>query len=72
STTTTEVQDIFAAVLVKQQSSASNAPLIKLDPNDPAVFWKPGYPYTLLPVANATDQAALRNAVVTKAGAGKL
>ncbi|HSD36007.1 MAG TPA: hypothetical protein VLC92_00780 [Rhodocyclaceae bacterium] len=70
--TTTELQDIFAAVKVKQESSVNNAPLFKLDPSDPAVFWKPGYPYALLPVSNATEQAALRSAVVAKAGAGKL
>ncbi|MEC5400312.1 pectate lyase family protein [Uliginosibacterium sp. H1] len=73
-TVTTQLQDIYAAVLVKQQSSSSNAPLTKLDPNDPAVFWKPSlsYAYSLLPVSTAAEQAALRSFVVSKAGAGKL
>ncbi|MBE7369303.1 pectate lyase [Ramlibacter pallidus] len=66
--------DVYAAAQVKASSSASNAPLQRLDPADPASFWHPQrtYTYTALPTATGADQAALRDAVRAQAGAGKL
>ncbi len=74
SSSTTQLLDIFAAVKVKQQSSASNAPLLTLDPADPDVFWTPteSYGYFLSPVGTATEQAMLREEVIAAAGVGKL
>lgn len=68
------VVDVFAAAQTKATSSASNATLQRLDPNDPAAFWLPSrtYGYTLMPTATVTDQAALKTWVTQKAGAGKL
>ncbi len=72
--TSTTLYDAFAAVKVVQESSASNAPLAKLDPSDPNVFWTPArtYDYTLLPVVTPQERAALRAQVLGNAGAGKL
>lgn len=66
--------DVYAAAQVKAASSATNAPLFRLDPTDPAVFWLPRqtYTYTAQPTATAADQAALKDDVVRNAGAGKL
>ncbi|HVE52482.1 MAG TPA: hypothetical protein VNB23_03740, partial [Ramlibacter sp.] len=66
--------DVFAAAQVKASSSASNAPLQRLDPADPSVFWLPSrtYGYSVAPTATLADQAALRDAVKARAGAGKL
>jgi pectate lyase len=72
--TATTLFDAFAAVKIIQESSASNQPLVKLDPADPAVFWYPSqtYGYTLAPVATEAERAALRSQVIGNAGAGKL
>ena len=69
----TTLFDPFAAVKVIQQSSASNVPLVKLDPLDPNVFWTPSqtYDYHLMPVSTPEEQAALRAQVLNSAGAGK-
>ncbi len=70
----TTLFDTFAAVKIIQESSASNVPLVKLDPLDPNVFWTPSqtYSYSLMPVATPAGQAALRAQVLDNAGAGKL
>ena len=72
--TATTLFDAFAALKTIQESSASNQPLVKLDPADPAVFWFPTqtYSYTLAPVGTAEARAALRTQVLGNAGAGKL
>ena len=74
SSTAPQVFDIFAAVKVKQLANVNNAPLLKLDPSDPAVFWTPtlSYEYELSPVGTPAEQAALRTEVIDAAGAGKL
>ena len=66
--------DNFIPLKVIQESSTANAPLMKLDPADPAVYWLPSqsYPYAALPVSTVEERAALRDRVVTGAGAGKL
>ena len=67
--------DTFAALkVIRDGNQAANAPLIKLDPADPAVFWLPShtYPYTLAPVGTETERNALRTSVLNSAGAGKL
>jgi pectate lyase len=71
--TSTTLFDAFAALSVIQEASASNAPLMKLDPADPAVFWFPTqtYGYMLAPVATPEQRAALRLQVIGNAGAGK-
>ena len=70
----TTLFDPFAAVKLIQESSASNVPLVKLDPLDPNVFWTPSqtYDYHLMPVSTPEEQAALRAQVLDNAGAGKL
>jgi hypothetical protein len=74
STSSTFEFDAFTAAQVLQAGSASNAPLISLDPADPNVFWFPGqtYGYTLLPVGTPEERTALRGQIVNGAGAGKL
>jgi len=69
----TTLFDPFAAVKVIQESSASNVPLVKLDPLDPNVFWTPSqtYDYHLMPVSTPEERAALRAQVLNSAGAGK-
>ncbi|HZE10250.1 MAG TPA: hypothetical protein VE034_01560 [Burkholderiales bacterium] len=70
----TTLFDPFAAVKLIQEGSASNVPLVKLDPLDPNVFWTPSqtYSYALMPVGTPAEQAALRAQVLGNAGAGKL
>jgi pectate lyase len=70
----TQTLDIFAAALVRQQSSANNAPLIRIEPTDPSTFWYPTrtYDYELMPVGTADEQQALRQNVLDNAGADKL
>ena len=72
--TSTTLFDAFTALSNIQDDSASNAPLFKLDPTDPAVFWYPNqtYGYLLAPVGTDTERAALRTQVIGNAGAGKL
>jgi pectate lyase len=72
--TATTLFDAFAAVKAIQESSAANAPLFKLDPADPAVFWYPSqtYSYLLAPVSTETERTELRTTVINNAGAGKL
>jgi pectate lyase len=74
SSTPPAVFDIFEAVRVKQVANANNAPLLKLEPSDPTVFWTPtlSYEYELSPVGTPAEQAALRTEVIDAAGAGKL
>ncbi|HSB68310.1 MAG TPA: hypothetical protein VLT62_03100 [Candidatus Methylomirabilis sp.] len=74
STSSTFEFDAFAAAQTLQASSASNAPLISLDPADPDVFWSPGqtYGYTVLPVGTPEERATLREQILNGAGAGKL
>jgi pectate lyase len=74
--------DAFTALQGIQDDSSANAPLMKLDPADPAVYWIPrqSYDYTALPVVSpdgdpaqgAALRAALRASIVAGAGAGKL
>jgi pectate lyase len=72
-TSTTEF-DAFTALSGIQDDSTNNAPLFKLDPADPAVFWYPSktYRYILMPVDSDAARAALRAEVIGNAGAGKL
>ena len=72
--TSTTLFDTFAAVKAIQESSAANAPLMRLDPADPAVFWLPSqsYDYVAMPVLTPEERAALRASVVAGAGATKL
>ena len=79
--TSTTLFDAFTALAGIQDDSASNAPLTKLDPADPAVFWYPTrtYSYTLAPVDVPGDlvaaealRAKFRAGVIANAGAGKL
>jgi pectate lyase len=72
-TTATTVHDAFAAVKAIQESSASNAPLLMLDPTDPGVFWLPShsYSYAAMPIDGAAQQEMLRQRVTGSAGAGK-
>jgi pectate lyase len=72
-TSTTEF-DAFTALSGIQDDSTNNAPLFKLDPADPAVFWYPSktYSYVLMPVDSDVARAALRAEVIGNAGAGKL
>jgi pectate lyase len=78
--TSTTLFDAFGALAAIQDDSAANAPLFKLDPADPAVFWYPTktYSYTLAPVSDpdpvvgAALRAALRTQVIGNAGAGRL
>lgn len=72
--TSTTLFDTFAAVKAIQESSAANAPLMRLDPADPAVFWLPSqsYDYVVMPVLTPEERAALRASVVAGAGATKL
>jgi pectate lyase len=76
-TSTTEMIgafDLFTLLKTIQESSAANAPLMKLDPLDGAVYWLPSqsYPYTAMPVSTPDERTALRDNVVARAGAGKL
>jgi hypothetical protein len=73
-TSSTQLLDTFALAKAVQESSTSNAPLMKLDPEDPNVFWTPGqtYHYELTPVSTPDERAALRGQVLDTAGAGKL
>ena len=73
-TTATTLHDAFAAVKIIQESSANNAPLLMLDPADPAVFWLPSdsYSYVATPIDTPAQQDMLRQRVVGSAGAGKL
>jgi pectate lyase len=73
STSVTE-WDNFIPLKVIQESSGANAPLMKLDPLDGAVYWLPSqsYPYTAMPVSTPDERTALRDSVVAGAGAGKL
>jgi len=68
-TSATTLFNAFAAVKAIQESSSSNAPLM-----DASVFWLPSetYDYSLAPVVTPDERAALRNRVVSGAGAGKL
>jgi pectate lyase len=70
----TTLWDNFPPLKTIQESNAANAPLMKLDPADPSVYWLPerSYTYTALPVGTPEERAALRDRVVTGAGAGKL
>ncbi|HEY6381948.1 MAG TPA: hypothetical protein VIY07_09115, partial [Pseudolabrys sp.] len=70
----TTLFDTFTALSNIQDDSAANAPLFKLDPADPNVFWTPSqtYSYRLMPVSTPEEQAALRKQVIANAGAGKL
>ena len=70
----TQLVDLFTAVKAIQVGSAANAPLAKLDPADPAVFWTPAmsYSYELAPLGTPLERDALRAYVVNTAGAGKL
>jgi hypothetical protein len=72
--TSTTLFDAFTALANIQDDSPSNAPLFRLDPADPVVFWYPTrtYSYTLAPVGTDTERAALRTQVIGNAGAGKL
>jgi pectate lyase len=72
--TSTTLFDAFTALSNIQDDSTSNAPLTKLDPADPAVFWYPSrtYDYSLAPVGTEAERAALRTQVINNAGAGKL
>jgi pectate lyase len=78
--TSTTLFDAFTALANIQDDSAANAPLFRLDPADPAVFWYPTqtYSYTVAPVSDpdpavgAALRAALRTQVISNAGAGKL
>ena len=72
--TSTTLFDAFGAVKAIQEGSASNQPLVRLDPTDPAVFWYPSktYGYSLAPVETPAERAALRASVIANAGAGKL
>ena len=72
--TSTTLFDAFTALANIQDDSAGNAPLFKLDPANPNVFWYPNrtYGYTLAPVGNDAERAALRAQVIGNAGAGKL
>jgi pectate lyase len=79
--TATTLFDAFTALAGIQDDSASNAPLTKLDPADPAVFWYPTrtYSYALAPVDVPGDlvaaealRAKFRAGVIANAGAGKL
>ena len=72
--TATTLFDAFAAVKLIQEGSAANAPLFKLDPADPAVFWYPSqtYSYSLAPVSTEAERTELRTTVINNAGAGKL
>jgi pectate lyase len=72
--TSTTLFDAFTALQTIQAGSASNAPLTRLDPTDPAVFWYPSqtYGYTLAPVGAQEERDALRAQVIGNAGAGKL
>lgn len=74
SSSTTQLLDTFGLAKAVQESSAGNAPLIKLDPVDPNVFWTPSqtYHYDLMPVRTADERAALRQRVLNDTGAGKL
>jgi pectate lyase len=74
STSSTQLLDMFALAKTVQETSAGNAPLMKLDPADPNVFWTPGqtYRYELMPVSTPEERAALRAQVLNSAGAGKL
>lgn len=71
--TSTTLFDAFAALSNIQDDSSNNAPLFKLDPADPAVFWFPTqtYGYTLAPVATPEQRAELRLQVIGNAGAGR-
>lgn len=73
-TSATTLFDGFTALSNIQDNSPSNAPLFKLDPADPAVFWYPSqtYGYSLASVGTAEERAALRTLVTNSAGAGKL
>jgi pectate lyase len=73
-TSATTVFDAFTALTNIQDDSTANAPLFKLDPLDPAVFWYPTqtYGYSLAPVGEPEERAALRTQVIANAGAGKL
>jgi pectate lyase len=70
--------DAFGQVKGFQESSAANAPLIRIVPavlpTDPQPFWFPTqtYGYSLAPVGTPEERAALRAHVITNAGAGKL
>ena len=67
--------DVFKAASDKRNSApATNAALDRLDPADPNVFWTPArsYAYSAAPVATPAEQAALKQEVMAKAGAGKL
>jgi pectate lyase len=76
-----QVKDIQAPI-PPNPPNLTAAPLVKLDPLDPAVYWLPNqsYDYTALPVGTAADdpvvsaalRAALRKSIVDGAGAGKL
>src|SRR5688572_14722188 len=72
--TSTTLFDAFTALSNIQDDSANNAPLFKLDPADPAVFWYPTqtYRYMLMSVDSDVERAALREQVIGNAGAGKL
>jgi pectate lyase len=72
--TSTTLLDAFTALASIQDDSPANAPLFKLDPLDPAVFWYPSrtYGYSLEPVSTPEERTALRTRVVNGAGAGKL
>ena len=72
--TSTTNPDNFPLLLAIQAGSAANAPLMKLDPADPAVYWLPSqsYVYTAMPVLTPEERAALRASIVAGAGAGKL
>lgn len=66
--------DVFKAASDKQKGSSSNAALQSLDPANPAAFWTPAatYAYTAAPIGTPAEQAALKQEVTSKAGAGKL
>jgi pectate lyase len=72
--TTSAVLDIFAALKIRQESNVNNAPLFRLDPALPDVFWLPSqsYSYSLVSVGTPEEQAALREGVKANAGAGTL
>ena len=73
-TSATTLFDTFAPLKVIQESSAANAPLIRLDLTDPAAFWLPSrsYAYGLAPVDTPEARAALKAFITGNAGAGRL
>ena len=71
--TSTTLSNAFAALQAIQAGSAANAPLIELDPADPAVYWLPSqsYAYTAMPVLTPEERAALRASDRGRSGGGQ-